>query len=236
MYLALIEVKQAPVKLISKLAEIDRSEVYRAISGLEKFGLIEKIISKPTEYRSVELQIIVPLLIKHRKKDLNDLENRANELIENSKKQTFSRLGDDILLFSPKTEPVVGRINDIIARTEKTADILTTAERFLMSGVNSPINAKYRNGVRHRLLSEKPVRKGTPRISPNTDFRVTTETVAAPMAIHDRKEAMVFISETTDFDDAAMFYTNNPRLVKIFCAYFDNLWRHSKEPISDFQL
>jgi sugar-specific transcriptional regulator TrmB len=230
-YLALSSLKQAPVKVISKLAEIDRSEVYRAIEGLEKFGLIEKIITTPIEYRPVNLETSIPLLIQHKKQELGTMEHKAAELLQRSKNRTPLNLDGDILLFSPRTESVMGRINDLFMRTEKSIDIISTSDRFL-SRERSQSKFKAHKGVKTRLLVEKPTKEVKRRKKPEEEFRMTSEKVAAPMAIHDNKEAMVFISETTDFAEAAMFYTNNPRLVRIFSVYFDSLWKIAQENYS----
>jgi sugar-specific transcriptional regulator TrmB len=227
-YLALSTIKQAPVKTIAKIANIDRSELYRAIEGLESISLIEKIIATPVEYRSIKLETSISLLLNNKKQELTEIEEKTTEFLQRCKNQASEHISEDILLFSSTTEPERRRISEIFSRTEKTIDILSTADRFLTSK-NRMRFGKAGNGVKTRLLIEKPNIAIKKNKEYNTEFRVTTEQVAAPMAIHDGKEAMVFISDTTDFNDASMFYTNNPRLLKIFCVYFDNLWVNAQE-------
>jgi sugar-specific transcriptional regulator TrmB len=186
------------------------------------------VIATPLEYRAINLETSMPLLLEHKKQELSAMEKKAAELLQRFKNQTSVDLVGEILLFSPKTEPLMGRIQEINDKTKKSIDIISTSERFL-ARERTQSRFKTQKGVKTRLLVEKPINGIKRQRRSDEEFRVTSRKVAAPMAIHDNKEAMVFISDTTDFAEAAMFYTNNPRLVNIFSTYFECMWKTAEE-------
>jgi sugar-specific transcriptional regulator TrmB len=50
-YLAILKLKIRTVGHIAKFSRVRREEIYRILPTLEKMGLIEKILGKPTEIR-----------------------------------------------------------------------------------------------------------------------------------------------------------------------------------------
>ena len=50
-YLAIAQLGLASVSEVSKVAQVRREDVYRIMPKLEKIGLIEKILNKPTKMR-----------------------------------------------------------------------------------------------------------------------------------------------------------------------------------------
>jgi len=55
-YLALSQLGKATVKTISKTANVARQDVYRVMLALEKLGLAEKIVAKPTMYKATPIK------------------------------------------------------------------------------------------------------------------------------------------------------------------------------------
>ena len=94
-YLATCNLDHGSVKLISQSAQIARSEVYRAIAGLQKIGIVEKVIANPIEYKSLPLVTSLQMLVLRKKQEINALEQKARKVSQLKEKKIISMMRDD---------------------------------------------------------------------------------------------------------------------------------------------
>ncbi len=52
-YLALVQLRQATARAVARLANLPRQEIYRVMPRLERLGIVEVIVSKPTRFLAV---------------------------------------------------------------------------------------------------------------------------------------------------------------------------------------
>ena len=64
-YLAIARLKLATVGQISKVSKVRREDVYRILPKLEKMGLVEKLMGKPSKIRATPVKEALSILIKH---------------------------------------------------------------------------------------------------------------------------------------------------------------------------
>jgi sugar-specific transcriptional regulator TrmB len=83
-YLSLLQLSKASAAEIAKLANIPRQEVYRVLPRVEKIGLVEVIIDKPTKYLAISPHDVLKQLIGLQKetleRHLSDLRRKKTEL------------------------------------------------------------------------------------------------------------------------------------------------------------
>jgi len=83
-YLSLLQLSKESAAEIAKLANIPRQEVYRVLPRLEKIGLVEVIIDKPTKYLAISPHDVLKQLIGLQKetleRHLSDLRRKKTEL------------------------------------------------------------------------------------------------------------------------------------------------------------
>jgi sugar-specific transcriptional regulator TrmB len=83
-YLSLLQLSKASAAEIAKLANIPRQEVYRVLPRLEKIGLVEVIIDKPTKYLAISPHDVLKHLIGLQKETLErhlfELRRKKTEL------------------------------------------------------------------------------------------------------------------------------------------------------------
>ena len=51
-YLAILKLEKTTVRKVAKFSKVRREEVYRILPALEKKGLVERLLGKPTEVRA----------------------------------------------------------------------------------------------------------------------------------------------------------------------------------------
>lgn len=67
-YLALLQLKKANARSIAKLSNIPRQEIYRVLPRLEKLGMIQVIIDKPTKFLAINPEEALSELIERQQK------------------------------------------------------------------------------------------------------------------------------------------------------------------------
>ena len=76
-YLALLQLKQASAGAVAKLSNVPRQEIYRVLPHLEKLGMAEAIIGKPTKFLAISPEEALSELINYQQEILA---NRISEL------------------------------------------------------------------------------------------------------------------------------------------------------------
>jgi len=76
-YLALLQLKQASASAVAKLSNVPRQEIYRVLPHLEKLGMAEAIIGKPTKFLAISPEEALSQLINYQQEILA---NRISEL------------------------------------------------------------------------------------------------------------------------------------------------------------
>ena len=83
-YLALLQLKKANARAIAKLSNVPRQEIYRVLPQLERLGMIEVIVDKPTKFLAIGPEEVLSELIEHKQ------ETTANQIDElRTKKRTL---------------------------------------------------------------------------------------------------------------------------------------------------
>ena len=89
-YLALLQLKEASARSIAKLSNLPRQEIYRVLPRLEKLGIIEVIISKPTKFLAIPPEEVLSELIKRQQefltRQISELRRKKNTLEKELKK------------------------------------------------------------------------------------------------------------------------------------------------------
>jgi sugar-specific transcriptional regulator TrmB len=67
-YLAILKLEKTTVGQVAKASKVRREDVYRILPTLEKLGLVERLLGKPTEVRATFISDALTLLVKEEKR------------------------------------------------------------------------------------------------------------------------------------------------------------------------
>jgi sugar-specific transcriptional regulator TrmB len=81
LYLCLLKVNTATVSALSKETKFARQEVYRVLQELHGIGLVNKIISNPTQFEAVPIQEGASLLLSQKITELEETKIQVQSLI-----------------------------------------------------------------------------------------------------------------------------------------------------------
>jgi sugar-specific transcriptional regulator TrmB len=89
-YLALLQLKKASARTIAKLSNVPRQEIYRVLPQLERLGMIEVVVDKPTKFLAIDPEEVLSELIAHKQeataKQIHELRRKKTALENELKK------------------------------------------------------------------------------------------------------------------------------------------------------
>lgn len=240
-YLAIARLRLAPVGQISKVSKVRREDVYRILPKLEKMGLVEKLLGKPTKIRATPAEEALSILIKHE-------EDTARERVSALKAQTetflkhFARAPRleveekaDFVLLS-KRESIMGKMLTMTKKAEREFDIACSGRK-LMQFIHTfaeQLKRITKKGVRVRILSElADYEDSLPRVieerashGNSIDLRYV-DLPSSHYMIVDFKEALISTTTEGNMGENPCLWTNSDSLVGVFQGDFENLWHNA---------
>jgi sugar-specific transcriptional regulator TrmB len=230
-YLALAQLGKADVKTIAKASNVARQDIYRIMPTLQKLGLGEKIIAKPTLYKATPIKEGVSILLQNIEKEHAELQEKTTSLID-----TFQEKNAKIFLQEDSTQFT---ITSEITRFLKMHKSLTKQAQTSIDGViplstSQPrlhecflsLKGAIRRGVKICLVIKKVEKQLLPRqlqgLEKNSLFEVkySVAPVHFGMFIFDRKE----VTLATNKGGLPSLWSNNPNVVKLANTYFNEMW------------
>jgi len=240
-YLAIARLKLATVGQISKVSKVRREDVYRILPKLEKMGLAEKLLGKPTKIRATPVEQALSVLIKHE-------EETARERVSKLKAKTetflehFARVPRleveekaNFALLSNR-ENIIARMLTMVKNAEKEVCIVFSRSQILqfIHAFSEQFTKNIRKGIKIRVISELPDYEDSlpriieERVSPGNSLDLRyVELSSSHYMIADFKEALIATTTEGNLADHPCLLTNSDSLVGVFQGDFENLWHNS---------
>jgi len=232
-YLALAKLGKANVKAIAKASNVARQDIYRIMLTLEKLGLGEKIIAKPTMYKATPINEALSILLQNRKEELAELQKKTTSLINNFQEKKAKTPQEDRIQFIITSE---------ITRFLKMHKSLTQQAQTSIDGIIhfrvsqpkfhealSTLKGAIRRGVKMRLVAEHVEKQFIP---PEVqwlekhalfELKYAATTIHFGMFIFDKEE----VTLATTIGGLPSLWSNNPNVVKLANSYFNEMWNRS---------
>ncbi|MEM0488561.1 MAG: helix-turn-helix domain-containing protein [Candidatus Bathyarchaeia archaeon] len=241
-YLALARMEKATAKMISKDSQIDRAEVYRTLSGLHQLGLVEKVVNAPTFFRALPVQEALPMLLRRKGKEYNEIKEKTEDLLENLKRvhneEKTRWMDEGQFIIFPEKERSLHKFRKMVENAEISVDMILHGVCFNYGMTEDAWLWKkaVEKGVKIRFIIYKPEndkavlrtvqffkRKGS------FNIRYCLSPPPATIAIFDGKEILVSTSPNPDPAKTSRLWSNNPGLVTIIQSYFELMWRKTEK-------
>jgi sugar-specific transcriptional regulator TrmB len=234
-YLALVRSGMSTAKTISKKSNNARPHVYLIMPTLEKLGLVQRIISTPSEFKAISLQDALSVLMTRRTKDTSELQTMTKEILkkfENKNTETALEEEGHQFILIPQKGINIQKRRVAIKNAQKSIDVISSTKRLPVASsfFYEEIMKALQRGVKIRVITEKPEDKKV--ISEIKEFRNTlnyrirySSVIShAKISIYDKKEALMTTLATAGFAESSTLWSNNPSFLAILQNYFENLW------------
>jgi sugar-specific transcriptional regulator TrmB len=240
-YLAIARLKLATVGKIAKVSKVRREDVYRILPKLQKLGLVEKLLGKPSKIRATPVEEALSFLIKHE-------EDTARERVSSLKAKTETFLKhfakaprlemeekSHFALLS-KRENIIARMLAMVKKAEKEVDIVFSRSQIMqfLHVFSDQFKENIRKEVKIRVVSELPdyedflPRIIEERVSPGNSLDLRyTDLHSGHYIITDFKEALISTTTEGNMAEHPSLWTNSDSLVGVLQGDFENLWHKS---------
>jgi sugar-specific transcriptional regulator TrmB len=234
-YSTLVVPENADVKGIARSLNIAKCEVYRALSSLEKLGLVEKILSIPSEYKAIPIKEASLILLEKKTAEYSELQKKTQQLVVNFDKPNLKITWEDekeqnIVISEGKI--VVKRLVNQLCKAKKSFETISTWSVCapMLSGFYEDFKLITNNKVKVRVLTDNLKKDSqTPQFlidlqtSPYFEIKYTKTPLAIKMAIRDKEDVNVCISSTKNKSSPSI-WSNNPIFAELATNCFENMW------------
>lgn len=241
-YIALSKYGKLNSRKLSELTKTSQPDTYRVLGKLQEKGLIEKIITKPAQFRAVAVDIGITLLLEKKKVEHDDLKVRTNLLLHELRKNTSPQLLEtetSHFVMIPKRETVVKKIREAIEKSKESVDLYLSWKRY-SRGISSTFaescQKAWDRGVKFRIVVETPEKSGAAertlqfcRKSPFCNIRFMPGVPKTVLGIYDKNQVFIIVNPKEGLFDSPALWSNNQSLISAIQDYFEVLWLTSME-------
>ena len=244
-YLALLQLKQASASAIAKLSNVPRQETYRVLPRLEKLGIVEVIVSKPTKFLAISPEEALSELISYQqeilankiselRREKSALESELKKLEGKSAGLTLSEPVHYILISGQHL--VNEKIEEMLQKAKK--EVLWMAPKLeikvaVIYGRNDMLRRCARRNVKVRIITEVDEKNVDDLIKLDKFCEIMhASNVTSTITIVDDKELIigsaVHFSETLNNEELRhKLWTNDLSHINIMRDFFEKVWSSS---------
>ena len=236
-YLTFVKLGKADVKTIAKAANMARQDIYRVMPVLQKRGLGEKIIAKPTAYKATPIKEGLSILLQNRKKEYAELQNKTISIINNfnTNNAKIAPQEENIQFkITSETTLFLKMHKSLTQKAQKSIDTivpLIIAPSKLMESMSN-LEVAIKKGLKIRFITQKAEKNLTSQellaLEKNACCELKYLNTPVPFGMHifDEKEITLSVSEKKGLPS---LWSNNLNLVKLATSYFDEMWRKAEK-------
>ncbi|UCE16174.1 MAG: MEDS domain-containing protein [Candidatus Bathyarchaeota archaeon] len=240
-YLATARLRLATIGQISKVSKVRREDVYRILPKLEKMGLVEKLLGKPSKIRATPVKEALSVLIKHEedtaRKRVSSLKAKTETFLKHFAEAPRLELEEKahFALLSNR-ENIMARMLTMMKNAEKEINIVFSRSQIMqfLHAFSEQFKENIRKGIKIRVVSELPDYEDSlprlieERVSPGNSLGLRyTDLPSGHYIIADFKEALISTATEGNMAENPCLLTNSDSLVGVFQGDFEKLWHKS---------
>ncbi len=240
-YMAIAQLGLASVSQASKASKVRREDVYRILPKLQKMGLVEKILGKPTQIRAIPMEEALHVLIEREQEIANKrvagLKAKKDEILKHYKRFRMRPIseGAHFSLISGR-EGILGKEMAMINKAESAISIITSRDKFrqflnnydeaLEKATNKGIEVRMiLNATEHAAEIVSSLKKYENNLAPI--YLKYTDHPMNHYMIVDFKKALVATSVGPTMGENPYLWTDDGSLVGLLQKNFEGLWHSS---------
>jgi sugar-specific transcriptional regulator TrmB len=212
-YLAILKLEKTTVGQVAKFSKVRREDVYRLLPSLEKMGLVERLLGKPTEVRATPISDALSFLIAEEKNKsderLTGMKSNVQRLSLKDWKQPLPGDASIYILIAEK-KAILGKTSELVANSRKEVALIADKERII------PILAQFSDEYTQAIKKGAQIRIKFHR-EPLNHFIMS-----------DDKEAMITGSKESGLGESPSLWTNNNNLIGVLRTGFESDWKKAE--------
>jgi sugar-specific transcriptional regulator TrmB len=238
-YLAILKLEKTTVGQIAKFSKVRREEVYRTLPTLEKMGLIERLMGKPTVIRATPISDALSFLVAEEKTRSDDrltgMRSRVQELSLKDWKQPLPGEESIYILIAEK-KAILAKTSELIRNSKKEVALIADKARIMptLSQFSEECKQAIKKGSQIRLIFEGD----SPDVLLKEKVQKLIGSASVKVKFHreplnhfimsDDKEALITTSKESGLGESTSLWTNNSNLIGVIRKSFESDWKESE--------
>lgn len=240
-YLTLMKLRNPTVKMISKISNVVSQDVYRIMPRLQKLGLAEKILTKPTRYRATTINDALHILLQKQTEEQAKLQKKTlwllNKFQENDQRNVLQEEEPPLNVIAEK-KLLYQSLKKQSHMAQRSIDICAPIQgcNILLFNLHHALHRAMGRGVKIRVLAANfknanfentAVLRVAHALQANQLFemRCFFATFPSGISIFDDREVTMAIGER----GMPSLRTANQGVVNLASSYFNEMWSKNKQ-------
>ena len=239
-YLAILKLEKTTVGHVSKFSKVRREDVYRVLPSLEKMGLIERLMGKPTEVRATLISNSLTSLLTEEKnrfeERLSDMRSKVQKLTLKDWKQPPPGEESIYILIAEK-KAILAKTSELINNSEKEVGMIADNQRI------TQVLAHFSEEHKHAIKKGAQIRLIFEGENPDALLKEKVKKLVGIASVHvkfhleplnhfimsDDKEALITTSKESGLGDSPSLWTNNGNLIGVLRTGFESDWEKAED-------
>jgi sugar-specific transcriptional regulator TrmB len=202
---------------------------------LQKLGLADKIVARPTIYRAIPLEDGFSMLLHRRTEEYNELQNKAklvfnNFIVNNSKVDSQEETSQFIITSERKL--FLKKFKEDVSKAQASINIIYSkiGMSIIAFHVVEQIEKAMTRGVKIRAITNKVEEKSIDRNiqalkkNPAFELKFIANDISVGLVIFDNKAVKIRMYDKI----SPSLWTNNRNIVKLAEIYFESVWNNAQ--------
>jgi sugar-specific transcriptional regulator TrmB len=238
-YIAILKLQKTTVGQVAKVSKVRREDVYRILPTLEKMGLIERLLGKPTEVRATLISDSLTSLVAEEK-------NRSEERLTGMRSMVQKLSLKDWKQPSPEEESIYILIAEKKAIFAKTSELINNSREEVAliadKTIIPQVLARFPDEHRHAIKKGAQIRLIFEGESPDVLLKEKVQkfigSASVSVRFHcealnhfimsDDKEALITTSKESGLGESPSLWTNNRNLIGVLRTSFESDWKNAE--------
>ena len=238
-YLAILQLQKTAGQ-IAKFSKVRREDVYRILPTLEKLGLIEKLLGKPSKIRATPISDALTFLVTEEKNKfderLSGMKSTVKKLSLKDWKQPLPE-EESIYILIAERKAILAKTSELIRNSRKEVALIASKERIILilSELSDEYKQAIKNGAQIRLIFEGD--------SPDILLKEKVQKIIEGASVHvkfhckplnhfimsDDTEALITSSKENGLGENPSLWTNNSNLIGVLRTSFESDWKKAED-------
>jgi sugar-specific transcriptional regulator TrmB len=239
-YLAVIKLSKTTVGQVANFSKVRREDVYRILPSLEKMGLIERLLGKPTEIRATRISDALSFLVAEEKGKLDNKIVGMREIVQKLTLKEWKQepVGDkNIYILIAERTSILAKTAELIKNSQKEIALIAAKDWIIpvLAHFSDESKGAIKKGAHIRLIFEgqnpdsmlkEKVKKLIGAASVQVKFHPEP---LNHFIMSDDKEALITTSKESRLGESPSLWTNNSNLIGVLRNGFESDWQKAED-------
>jgi len=158
-YLAILRLEKTTVGQVAKFSKVRREDVYRILPTLEKMGLIERLLGKPTEIRATPISDALSFLVAEEKSKFDERLLGMRGTVQRLSLKDWKQLlpgEESIYILIAEKKAILAKTSELIRNSRKEVALIADKGRIIpiLSQFSDEFKQAIKKGAQIRLIFE----------------------------------------------------------------------------------